>query len=262
MNIKLLQRGTVAVFLLTLAAFVGLKFYTARYVDTTPPVITFDSDVLEVEVGAAEEALLAGVTAADDRDGDLTDEIMIKGISHLITADSAKITYIAFDSSNNMSTATRTLRYTDYEKPRFDLRQPLFFPTGSPVHLLDRLTASDAVDGDISANIRVTTQNVDTTRAGVYSVTVQVSNSLGDLESLPLKVTMTDSAQAEPTVLLSDYIVYLKTGHTFVPISSILAPDDRSAVAVDSAVNTKVPGIYEVTYTYQGDTVYQTVIVR
>ena len=27
-------------------------------------------------------------------------------------------------------------------------------------------------------------------------------------------------------------------------------------------VDTKVPGVYEVSYTYQGDTVYQTVIVR
>lgn len=262
MSLKLLQRITMLVFAVTLLAFVGLKLYTIRMVDRTPPVIVFDSDVVEVGVGAADDVLLAGVTATDDRDGDITDDIMIKGVSQLITADCAKVTYIAFDSANNMTTASRTVRYTDYEKPRFALTSPLIFPTGGQVSILEQLTARDVVDGDLSGSIRVTTQNVDIARAGVYSVTVQVTNSLGDVESLPLKVTMTDSGRTAPQVTLSSYIVYRKVGQGFNPLGYITAPANTGSVTIDSNVDTDRAGIYEVTYTCQGDTVYQTVVVR
>lgn len=262
MYLRLLQRGTAAVFILVLAVWAGLRVYSIRSVDSTPPVITCDSDVVEIRVGADESALLKGVTAYDDRDGDLTDEIIIKGVSQLITADTAKVTYIAFDSSNNMTTTSRTVHYTNYEKPRFALTQPLVFLMGSQVRLMERLTASDVIDGDLSNSIRVTTQNVDTSRAGIYSVTVQVINSLGDVESLPLKVIISDSSVINPRVKLSDYIVYLEAGSRFDPHSYITAPAERYSVDIDSGVETAQPGVYEVTYTYQGDTAYQVVVVR
>ena len=258
--LRLLQRGTIALFILVTAVYASLTLYTHKNVDRTPPVITCDSDVVEVRVGASDSSLLQGVTAVDDRDGDVTDDIMIKGVSQLITADTAKVTYIAFDSSNNMSTASRTVHYTNYEKPRFALKQPLHFAAGGQVSLLNRLTASDVIDGNISKNIRVTTQNVDTSRSGVYAVTVQVVNSLGDVESLPLKVTV--SEHPESAVQLSDYIVYLDVGSRFAASAYITAPADLAGIKVDSNVDTDVPGIYEVTYTYQTDTVHQTVVVR
>ena len=51
---KLLQRGTVALFLLILAAFVGLNLYLRMSVDRTPPVITCDSEVVEIRRSADE----------------------------------------------------------------------------------------------------------------------------------------------------------------------------------------------------------------
>lgn len=259
---RFLQRGTIALFVLVLLAYAGLTIYTRQNVDQVAPVITCDSDVVEVRVGAAESAFLAGVTASDNKDGDLTDQVMIKGITQLITADTAKITYIVFDSSNNMTTASRTVRYTNYEKPRFALERPLLFLVGSQVQLLDRITATDMIDGDISDKIRVTTQNVNTTSAGVYSVTIQVTNSLGDVESLPLKVTIANSANINPSLRLSEYIAYLNAGSNFSPANYITAPAVTGAVEIESTVDTQTPGVYEVTYTYQTDTVYQTVVVR
>ena len=260
---KLLQRGTVALFCLVLAVHVGLNLYLKYNVDRTPPVITCDSEVVEVSIVAGESALLKGVTAADNKDGDLTGQVLIKGVSRLITADTAKVTYIVFDNSNNMATASRTVRYTDYEKPRFALDQPLIYRVGNTVQLLDRLTATDVLDGNISDNIRVTTQNVNPTLAGSYAVTVQVSNSLGDVESLPLTVQVSNNAHAVSAVRLSEYIVYLEQGDTFRPRDYITAPADVSAVTVDSSrVDTSVPGVYEVFYTHQTDTVILTVVVR
>ena len=118
------------------------------------------------------------------------------------------------------------------------------------------------ISSDLSDSIRVTTQNVDLARAGVYSITVQVTNSLGDVESLPLKVVMTDSALGSPQVALSSYIIYREVGQAFNPNNYISVPTSSSAVTIESNVDTSRAGIYEVTYTYQGDTVYQTVVVR
>lgn len=115
--IRKMQRVILALFILTLLAFCGLRIYRRLTVDVTPPVITCSTDSIDVSVTAGEEALLQGVMASDDRDGDLTDQILIKGVSPSLTDSSAQVTYIVFDSANNMATVTRTVRYTDYEAP-------------------------------------------------------------------------------------------------------------------------------------------------
>ena len=259
MTIRLLRQLVTLVFFLTLAAFVGTRVYTATQLDRTPPVLTCDSQVVEVGVDYTDADLLAGVTAVDDRDGDISASVLVKGVSRLITADTARVTYLAIDSADNLATLTRTVRYTDYEKPRFSLSQPLIFRAGGQVRVLSRLKASDLVDGDLSSAIRVTGQNVDTFLPGEYEITVQVTNSLGDTDTVKLKLIITDST--EPLKLaLSEYIVYLDRGQRFDASQYILADNPR-AVRTEGAVNTAAEGMYFVSYTYGSDTVWQTVVV-
>ncbi|MFR8335181.1 MAG: tyrosine-protein phosphatase [Oscillospiraceae bacterium] len=80
-----------------------LPFYREKTVDDVPPVLTCTEGVLEVSVSASQEELPSGVTAWDNRDGDLTSEIMIDHISTLIGANTAKITYVVFDSSDRVA---------------------------------------------------------------------------------------------------------------------------------------------------------------
>ena len=269
--IRKMQRVILALFILTLLAFCGLRIYRRLTVDVTPPVITCSTDSIDVSVTAGEEALLQGVMASDDRDGDLTDQILIKGVSPSLTDSSAQVTYIVFDSANNMATVTRTVRYTDYEAPRFALSQPLVYPAGQTVTLLDRLTASDVLDGDISSGIRITSQNVINSQPGVYSVTAQVDSRLGNSVVLPLKVVITTGGPQ--LITLSDYLVYLPRGSAFDAagyIQSVTAPDGTALsagqVSIESPVDTSVPGTYHVGYsvTAQGQsyTVYLAVVVE
>ena len=234
-------------------------------------LITCSSDSIDVSVTAGEEALLQGVMASDDRDGDLTDQILIKGVSPSLTDSSAQVTYIVFDSANNMATVTRTVRYTDYEAPRFALSQPLVYPAGQTVTLLDRLTASDVLDGDISKTIRITSQNIVNSQPGVYNVTAQVDSRLGEPVVLPLKVVITTGETQ--LIWLKDYLIYLPQGASFDAagyIDSVVAPDGStlaaSQVSVDAPVDTSVPGTYHVGYsvTAQGQsyTVYLAVVVE
>ena len=230
--IRKMQRVILALFILTLLAFCGLRIYRRLTVDVTPPVITCSTDSIDVSVTAGEEALLQGVMASDDRDGDLTDQILIKGVSPSLTDSSAQVTYIVFDSANNMATVTRTVRYTDYEAPRFALSQPLVYPAGQTVTLLDRLTASDV----LPLKVVITTGG-------------------------PQLITLSDYLVYLPRGSAFDAAGY---------IQSVTAPDGTALpagqVSIESPVDTSVPGTYHVGYsvTAQGQsyTVYLAVVVE
>lgn len=252
----------VILFVLMTALTWFSHFYRQKSVDDTSPVLTCTQEVLEVSVSASQEELLQGVTAWDDRDGDLTGEIMVDHISTLIGANTAKITYVVFDHADNAAKLTRTVAYTDYETPKFSLSQPLVFDVGKTVTLRDRLTAYDQVDGDITGSIRMTVQNLNIAAAGTYSITLQVTNSLGDTAIVPLSVIIRENSKL-PSIALQEYLVYLKQGDPFDPASYLLrvtepvAGKDRicplNEVSVDSEVDVNTPGVYEVTYQYTGE---------
>lgn len=264
---KILERVTVIVFVAVLAVFIGVKAYTRMAVDTTPPQISCGTDTIDISVSDPESVLLQGVTARDDRDGDLTGSILIRGVTNLLSGNTARVSYVVFDSANNMATCQRTIRYTDYEKPRFALSQPLIYPEGGPVMVLDKLSAADSAGKDISDNISIVSQNIDIYTAGQYFLTAQVSNSQGDIESVTLPVII--SSAKKQLVELKEYLVYLDQGASFNSgsyVSSVKdsagAAYDLSHLSVEGQVDTSVPGTYYVSYSFQTCTVILTVVVR
>ena len=259
---RFFQRTVVILFVIVALLFVGMLIYEKYLVDDVPPVILCEEDTIRISVEDGEDALLEGVTARDDVDGDLTDKVMVKSVSPLIDTDTAKVTYFVFDSSDNVATASRMVQYRDYERPRFSLREPLIYRVGSTVTLLDRLTATDEIDGDISDRIRVTAQNLSVDYAGTYSVTVQVTNSLGDTAILPLHVVMDSYGAVSRLVDLTEYIVYVDEGEDFDPLDYVKRVRDYdytvmdvSNLAIESNVDTSVPGNYEVSYTFVSSSV-------
>lgn len=230
-----------------------------KELDTVPPEITIDSDVLEVSVQADEQEFFSGVTAWDSRDGDLTGQLQVEHISQLIGENTAKITYAVFDDAGNAATASRTLVFTDYSGPRFQLSQSLNYQLGSTVTLLDRLTAVDEMDGDITGRIRITSQGLSVDVEGVYYLVVQVTNSMGDTQVLELPVVIQNITETTPEIVLSDYIVYLEVGAEFEPktyLKKVIDPAGvgyRSKVEIQSNVDTEKEGVYEVIYSYQGE---------
>lgn len=249
-------------FVVSLIFMLGSEWYLRRNRDDQPPTLSCSADVLEISVQADQSALLQGLTAQDDRDGDITDKIMVEHISGLINANTARVTYVVFDSSDNAAKYTRTVRYTDYQKPRFQLTAPLQYYVGDTITLQDRLSAIDMLDGDISEKIRLTASNLSNTLAGTYHVTVQVTNSLGDTTVLPLTISVeSGSALRTPVIELTDYLIYLDAGSPFDPQQYLRKVSDPAAanqqgslnqVEVLSEVEPEEPGVYEVTYSYQG----------
>ena len=256
-----LKSGIIALFCICLVGFICHYEGWFEKKDTVGPVISGDSDLIEVSVNSGESELLAGVTAVDAVDGDVSSSLIISGMSLINSTDHSRtITYAAFDSSNNVSTWSRTVRYTDYTPPEFSLTRELTFYEGDRISILSYVRASDVIDGDISQNIKLVSGSDLYTTAGYYPVVVGVSNSCGDYSELELTLNVKTADKVAvsktPEIMLSSYIVYLKKGEAFDPalyIKNVYSKVegeniDGSMVSISSGIDTNTPGRYTVTY--------------
>lgn len=267
-----IRLAVVGIFVLSLIAFIVFNIVNRVTTDSTPPVITSESDTVTVSVAAEESELFAGLTATDDEDGDLTGEIMISSMSNFTEPGKRTVSYVVFDASNNASTLTRNLEYTDYTAPQIKLTQPLRYGLNEmeDASLTENMSVQDCLDGDITQQIRATFNDGSyIAMAGEYGITVQVSNSAGDTCSVPLTVTVTDPAEESGKYypMLSDYIVYAPVGG-YVDLTSLLiglensstqylfadanpsAPGGIESVAIGGAVDYNTPGTYTVDYQF------------
>ena len=81
--------------------------------DRTPPQIVVDTkEEVSYKDGDSYEALFKGVTAKDNRDGDLTDQIFIDRIISL-NEKKAVVYYGVTDKANNVGTAKRKITYSE-----------------------------------------------------------------------------------------------------------------------------------------------------
>lgn len=253
---KTIKQAVLILLILLIVATVASYFYVGTSDRNVPPKIDCPPEVLEISATDDESVLLTGLTASDPQDGDLTSRITIAGRSKLITNDTAKVTYLVFDSDNNMASCVRRIRYVDYHRPVFEVTEPLIYSTTEEVIMLNRLKAVDVVDGDISKNIRVSTLEP-TNNSEIFHVSIQVSNSLGDTSVVKLPVLMLESNPLRPEILLSHSLIYLEQGSKFTPSAYLMGVEAPGVakpslvdIVVDNQVDTAKPGTYYVTYTY------------
>ncbi len=248
------------------AAFAVYRICCAVAVDHAAPEIMIPAGELQVSVDAGEEALVQGVTASDDRDGDVTASLVVESVSAIFDGNKATATLAAFDSAGNVAKAKRTLCYTDYQGPRFTLSAPLLFREGRSYDVFALVGATDPIDGDLSSQVKGTlvSGQASMTERGVYEVEFRVTNSLGDTAYLTAPVEVCSAEAYDNQATLSSYLVYLKTGGEFRPRDYLVSmragsaavdlssgiPEDVS-LSVQSDVDTSVPGVYSVTYTLE-----------
>lgn len=79
--------------------------------DRNGPEITVPQEELTYVAGSDTSALLNGVTAVDDRDGDVTSTVTVESIIPNEDQTGASVVYVAKDSKNNVTKATRLISY-------------------------------------------------------------------------------------------------------------------------------------------------------
>ena len=265
----------LVVCILAAAVYAGSRWYISSLKDTASPKISFDSDNLSVSVSVTQEELLKGVSAYDDKDGDVTDSLMIESLSALLDGNRRIVTYAAFDGDSNVGKAQRQIVYTDYTSPRLSLTEPLVSvsATAGSAELVKGLGATDCIDGDITDEMVLLSSNEEITvgSALMRVVKIQVTNSCGDIAEADIPVMINTSwisAASDCYVALSDYLVYIEKGESFDPLSLVTevridgVDAEASLLSVATNLNTETAGTYAVIYTAgEGDGAMQVPLV-
>lgn len=267
----------VIICVISMVFYGGYRFYLFRTTDQTGPVIEMDSNEAVIKIASDKEALLEGVTAYDAKDGDVTDTLVVESVSKFLDNNRKIVTYAAFDSNGHVGKATRNVVYEDYESPTFSSKEPFRFPVNT-TEFTSKVSAKDCIDGDITDKIKVSPGfTIMTDTPGDYDFQIQVSNSSGDVEYLPVTVEIFDptDVELEPQIQLKKYIVYTTTGKKINPkdflkgiqigVSSYKMTNGSDDYSVanptvggklnykevkidDSKVNYEKAGTYEITY--------------
>ena len=245
------------------ALFYG--FHTVRMKltsDTVPPVITADEDEIFASVSVTDEELLLGMHAEDNKDGDVTNSMVVVSRLDFIQKGTLKVNYAAFDSSNNVATYTRKVTYTDYRSPRFTAKKPFrFSETDQAATALSSVKAIDVLDGDMTTDIRITYGENEGIK---YPVVLEVTNSAGDSAIVSINVFLEDRMSLSiPSVALTEYIVYTPTGGYIDPEEYVRGTFQNSSIHSftetseynmdnvswdDSGVDYNTPGEYIIKY--------------
>lgn len=266
-NMKKINRLCLVLMILCLALLGAYRVYDRVRTDANPPEILFPEEELEVSVLDPRDALLEGISAADQEDGDVTSSLIVEQVKLADSDGTISITYAAFDSAGNVAKSVRTARYSDYNSPVISLSAPMAFPLSSGFDVLDVVKAEDVLDGDISQHIRATSLDKSSVTAqGTHDVEFKVTNSLGDTVTLILPVEVYPSGVYNATLTLTDYLIYLPQGAAFDAADYLNSFSYGASAAsmrnglpwnlslkTTGEVNTQIPGVYSVGYTVSND---------
>lgn len=252
---KLLKTTLILLLVIVVVLYVSTFISQRLSGEDVNPEISCPEGMLEISVHDPHAILMQDVTASDKQDGDLTDHVQILSISKLVTNNTAKVTYLVFDSHGNMDTLVRQIRYTDYSRPVFSIKRPLIYAENESITLLDRLQVVDVIDGDITDAVRISALS-GTSDSEVYTVALQVTNSMGDTARLTVPVVLQSQTAFRPDIRLSTYLTYIQTGEVFnaqkylIGVSTATGSVDSTNVQITSTVDTSTAGTYYVYYRY------------
>ncbi|QWG42478.1 DUF5011 domain-containing protein (plasmid) [Bacillus mycoides] len=202
---------------------------------------------------------MAGVSATDKEDGNLTNKVKYKGNVDTSKPGKYIVEYWVVDSKGVNATATQTVIVKENEEIP-DMEPKLTVPVEATINVGDKFNplsgvkAIDNEDGDITSKVTVD-GNVDTSKPGTYELTYKVTDSKG--HTVTAKQTVTVKQKVEPKdedpVLTVSAEATINVGDKFNPLSGVKAIDNEdgditSKVTVDGNVDTSKPGTYELTY--------------
>ncbi len=206
----------ILIFIVCFAIYMRERLAPEVMNDHLGPEILMEEDTVYVMSDATDADILEGVTAVDAMDGDVTGNLFVEQLSNFVEKGRRNATIVAIDSDSHVTKATRTVVYTDYISPLFEMSAPLIFRAGN-VSPLDYITASDKIDGDLTDKIRISEKySISADTPGDYQMLFSVTNSAGDVSELPVTVTVRDTSSSSsydgPVVSLSQGLVNVAHG--------------------------------------------------
>lgn len=250
-----LRVAVLLLFVLSVCLFGASQVYHMNVDDNSIPQITCPDGVLTLSVEENDHSyMLEGVTASDEKDGDITEKVMVQNVSKNIHNENMTITYVVADNDGHVATAERQMQYSDYVPPRFALSLPLIYNIGEKMEVVDRISATDIFQGDITNDIRVVSTELYDMVDGSYPTTFEVTNELGDTSSITIDIELRERQPGAPVIELKEYLVYLSDIASFEPMSYVVKQEvtsnaaEEMKITVETELDKTKPGTYPVYY--------------
>lgn len=227
-----MKKGLVAMLFLACAALLAGNVVVYIGEDRNGPEISVPQEEITYVAGTDTSALLNGVTAQDNRDGDVTDTVTIESIIPNADQTGASVVYVAKDSKNNVTKETRTILYsTDANQAA---AQAAAEQAAADQAAQDQAAAEQAAQGDAAG------ESAQTTDDGA----AQNEAAIAAL-----------SAES-PRFYLTQYSVELERGAELNELSYVqdISDDEDSrdelyqGIQISGEVDTNTPGEYTLEY--------------
>ena len=225
------------------------------------PVITCE-DELKVTVGDKLSLNDLNLAVKDKEDGDLTDKAQIdtsKVDTSKIGEYELKITVEDSKGNKAEKTVKVIVQQKDDSVPVIKSKDELNVTVGDKISIADLdLAVTDKEDGDLTDKADVDLSKVDTSKAGIYQITIKVKDSFGNETTKTVRVTVNEKGETPeeneaPTITADDLTLY--TGDEFSKDMLNIKATDREdgdltdKVEVSGKVDTSKVGEYELTLT-------------
>ena len=225
------QRLITSVLLLGCVAVGAVGVLAYKKQDRTAPVITVSDKKMSYTAGDPYDQLLEGVTATDNKDGDLTDEVFVDRVVPT-SKKKAVVYYGVMDKSNNVGTARKTVTYHGENNMGSDAED---------IAPADNADAENATQPDQSADQEQ--KDADKQQAD------QLDATTDDLKANGEKPAMSLTATSETIARGSNF------NATSMVKEVVDDKDDRDTLFrqlhVDGTYDTTKSGTYELTYYVQ-----------
>ncbi len=226
--------------LLGSAAFLGYISYLEQIKENNQaPVISAESDTIELLCDYSEMDLLQGISAEDAEDGPLTDEVIAGAPSRFITKGESVVEYVVFDSENQPGTFERKVIFSDYKSPQILLDTPLVFNMDEAYFdlIYGSIHVTDRLDGDITDWIQFIDSDVNYGTKGSYTFEVSATNSFGDTVDAALPVHLQDQTSLTYELVLSESIITAESVEEVNPAEYLKTVTDRSGKEISDLGN-------------------------
>ena len=225
------------------------------------PVITCE-DELKVTVGDKLSLNDLNLAVTDKEDGDLTDKAQIdtsKVDTSKIGEYELKITVEDSKGNKAEKTVKVIVQQKDDSVPVIKSKDELNVTVGDKISIADLdLAVTDKEDGDLTDKAEVDLSKVDTSKAGIYQITIKVKDSFGNETTKTVRVTVNEKGETPeeneaPTITADDLTLY--TGDEFSKdMLNIKATDKEDGdltdkVEISGKVDTSKAGTYKLTLT-------------
>lgn len=181
---------------------------TIVYKDALAPTITLTNGTI-ISFTVGKDFVDPGYSATDECDGDITSAVTVEGTVDGRKSGTYTLTYRVSDSSGNIAEVTRIVKVGDFSAPVITLKgeKSTYVKVGA-AYEDPGFTASDNVDGDVTAKVSVS-GSVDMTRMGINTITYTVSDGAGNKTTATRTVYVYEKQAVSNPVNPGNKVVYL-----------------------------------------------------